>query len=321
MTASSVSLIRMALLVLIPTITCAQDTLPATRPAVSPSDEKPAGQNSDQEIFSGPQPNEKTAPLPVRLALGTKAGTDFDPVTAAADKPLLLIFVHDVNRQSISMTRVLSGYAASRADAELQTCVVFLADDLPAMDARIRSMQHALTPDVPTGVSPDGREGPGTWGLNRSVTLTIVLCRGDKVIANHALIQPSLQADLPRILKSLVAEIGGDVPALEKLPGMPQMAARTAPGSNPAPDMRALLTPVIRRNAPEKDVRKAAERVETAAQSDPAVRAELARISTTIVNSGKLSDYGTSTAQEYLRKWARLYGAPANDKPATDSPK
>jgi hypothetical protein len=70
-----------------------------------------------------------------------------------------------------------------------------------------------------------------------------------------------------------------------------------------------------------EDVRKAAEKAEAQAESDPAVRAELARISTTIVNSGKLSDYGTATAQEYLKKWARQYGAPAKDKPAADSPK
>lgn len=326
MTLNTRSLICLALLVMFPTSTSAQDSLPSGRsPVNSPdeksSDEKSPGRNADPEIFSGPQPGEKTAPLPIRLATGSKAGTDFDPVSVAADKPLLLIFVHDINRQSISMTRVLSGYAASRGDTELQTSVVFLAADLPAMDAQVRRMQHALTPDVPTGISPDGLEGPGAWGLNRSVTLTIVLCRSGQVIANHALIQPSLQADLPRILKSVVEEIGGEVPPLEKLPGMPQMTPRTTPGSSAAPDMRALLTPVIRRNATAEDVRKAAEKAEAQAESDPAVRAELARISTTIVNSGKLSDYGTATAQEYLKKWARQYGAPAKDKPAADSPK
>lgn len=281
---------------------------------------KASAQDTRTEVFSGPQPDEKTAPLPIRLALGTKAGSDFDPVTTASPKPLLLIFVHDINRQSISMTRVLSGYAASRADADLQTSVIFLADDLPAMEAQIQRMQHALTPDVPTGISIDGREGPGTWGLNRNVTLTIVISRADKVVANYALIQPSLQADLPRILKSLVAEIGGELPPLDKLPGMPQMTARSTAGSS-VPDMRALLTPVIRRDASEEDVRMAAEKVAARAEADPAVRAELARISTTIVNSGKLSSYGTSTAQEYLKKWARQYGSPAPKQTAPETPK
>jgi len=279
-----------------------------------------SAQDNTSEVFSGPQPGEKPAPLPIRLTLGTKAGTDFDPVTTAAQKPLLLIFVHDINRQSISMTRVLSGYAASRTDAGLQTSVVFLADDLPAMEAQVQRMQHALTPDVPTGISVDGREGPGTWGLNRNVTLTIVISRADKVSANYALIQPSLQADLPRILKSLVAEIGGELPQLDKLPGMPPMTARSTAGGT-VPDMRALLTPVIRKDATAEEVRTAAEKVVARAEADPAVRAELARISNTIVNSGKLSSYGTSTAQEYLKKWARQYGSPAPKQPAPETPR
>ena len=293
----------------------AQDSRPAA-PAAGQRDDaqKPATDAPPKEVFSGPQRGEELSALPLRLTLGPKAGTDFDPVAVATDKPLLLIFVHDVNRQSISMTRVLSGYAATRSDAGLQTAVVFLSDDLPATETQIRRMQHALTPDVPTGISLDGREGPGTWGLNRNVTLTIVHGQNGKATGNFALIQPSLQADLPLILKSLVAEIGGEVPSLETLPGMPAMAARGPATSGPAPDMRALLSPVIRRDATVEDVQRAAEKVEASAAADPAVRAELARISTTIVNSGKLTNYGTTKAQEYLTKWAKLYGNKDSEK-------
>lgn len=294
----------------------AQDSRPAANPESGDAAQTPSVPQPTEEVFSGPQPGEEMSALPLRLVLGPKAGTDFDPLATADDKPLLLIFVHDINRQSISMVRVLSGYAATRTDAALQTAVVFLSADLPAAEAQIRRMQHALTADVPTGVSVDGLEGPGTWGLNRGVTLTIVHGRSGKVTGNFALIQPSLQADLPKILKSLVGEIGGEVPKLETLPGMPAMAARESAPTKAGPDMRALLGPVIRRDAAEEDVQKAAEKVEASADADPAVLAELARISTTIVNSGKLSNYGTPKAQEYLRKWAQKYGnkSPASEK-------
>ncbi len=307
-----------ALLTMTP-ISHAQDTPRPARPTPPTTARPENAQSAEDQVFSGPQIGELLPELPIRLALGAQAGSDFDPVTTAAAKPVLLIFVHDINRQSISMTRVLSGYCASRADTGLQTSVIFLADDLPAADAQIQRMQHALTPDIPTGISPDGREGPGTWGLNRNVTLTIIIGQAGKATGNFALVQPSLQADLPRILKSLVAEIGGEVPPLEKLPGMPKMESRPAAGSTAPPDMRALLTPVIRRDAPDQDVQLAAEKVEARAETDPAVRAELARISTTIVNSGKLSNYGTPRAQEYLRKWAQKYGANKSATPAKTS--
>ena len=38
-----------------------------------------------------------------------------------------------------------------------------------------------------------------------------------------------------------------------------------------------------------------------------AARKEIARISKTIVNSGKLENYGTPRCQEILRKWAEKY--------------
>lgn len=295
----------------------AQDSRPSAAGPKRDEAQKSATNEPPEEVFSGPQRGEQLSALPLHLALGPKAGTEFDPVTVAADKPVLLIFVHDINRQSIGMTRVLSGYAATRKDAGLQSAVIFLSDDLPAAEAQIGRMQHALTPDVPTGVSVDGREGPGNWGLNRNVTLTIVHGKAGRVTGNFALIQPSLQADLPKILKSLVTEIGGEVPSLDTLPGMPAMAARGPANSAAAPDMRALLGPVIRRDATPEDVQQAAAKVEASAAADPAVRAELARISTTIVKSGKLTNYGTMKAQEYLTKWAKQYGDPNSEKEKT----
>ena len=42
------------------------------------------------------------------------------------------------------------------------------------------------------------------------------------------------------------------------------------------------------------------------ASSHPSVRA--GRIGNTIINAGKLDNYGTAKAQGYLKKWAKEYG-------------
>ena len=47
---------------------------------------------------------------------------------------------------------------------------------------------------------------------------------------------------------------------------------------------------------------------------DEATRAEVGRIANTIINAGKLKDYGTERAQEYLQKWAKEYGAKLPEK-------
>ena len=45
------------------------------------------------------------------------------------------------------------------------------------------------------------------------------------------------------------------------------------------------------------------------ADRNPATKSEVGRICNTIIDNGKLTDYGTPKAQEFLKKWAREYGA------------
>lgn len=177
-------------------------------------------------IFSGPQVGEELPPLEVRSVLGSEAGKDLDFVTEADGKPILLIFVHDVNRQSVGMTRVLSAYTVSRADEGFHTGVIFLDDDATEAENTVKRIRHALTPGAPTAISLEGREGPGSYGLNRNVMLTILVGKEGKVTGNFALIQPSLQADLPKVLQSVVDVAGGQVPKLETLPAMPERMRR-----------------------------------------------------------------------------------------------
>ncbi len=130
---------------------------------------------SQEQLFSGPQVGERLSSFKVRGVFDEQAGKDLDFVGEANGKPIVLIFVHEVNRQSISMTRVLSGYSSSRGKDGLATGIIFLDDDATAAENQLKKMRHALTPQSPIGVFPDGREGPGSYGLNRNVMLTILV--------------------------------------------------------------------------------------------------------------------------------------------------
>ena len=188
------------------------------------------------EIFSGPQVGEKLSSFTVRGVFDEDAGKELDFVAAANGKPIVLVFVHDVNRQSISMTRILSQYTVDRAKDGVTTGIVWLDDDATAAENQLKRIRHALTPGAPTGVSVDGREGPGSYGLNRNVMLTILVGKEGVVTANFALVQPSLQVDLPKILASIVAVAGGQVPKLEELAGMGRDdAPSTAAGRDAEP--------------------------------------------------------------------------------------
>jgi hypothetical protein len=260
------------------------------------------------------------------LGLGDEAGRTIDPVTGADSKPIVLVFVHDVNRQTISMTRILTHYTLSRSKEGLHTAVVLLSEDTTGALSTLKRIQHALTANVPTGVSPDGLEGPGNYGLNRSVQMTILVANKNRVTANFALIQPSLQVDLPKVVRAIVAQIGGPEPKLSDLLQAAGVEANRGMQNTPDADaIRSLVRPLIQLGAQDTQVDKAAQAIEEAIEKSPQVRKEIGRISRTIVSSGKLENYGTARAQSYLKQWSEKYGqdlpGPRAEPKSPDSPK
>ena len=262
---------------------------------------------ADDGIFSGPQVGEKLPEFKVRGVFDQDAGIEMDIVAKSNGKPIVLIFVHDLNRQSISMTRTLSQYTHSRAKDGLVTGIVWLDDDVTEAENTLKRIRHALAKDVAIGISVDGREGPGSYGLNRNVMLTILIGKEGKVSGNFALVQPSLAADLPKILESIVAIAGGKIPKVEELEGMREVMQQRV-SQDKTPNLRPYIAPVIRLNAPVEDVEKAAKALIEFVETNDDAKKELGRIATTIVNAGKLSDYGTLRAQEFLSQWAKVYG-------------
>jgi hypothetical protein len=260
------------------------------------------------------------------LGLGDESGRTIDPVAGADAKPIVLVFVHDVNRQTISMTRILTHYTLSRSKEGLHTAVVLLSEDTTGALNTLKRIQHALTANVPTGVSPDGLEGPGIYGLNRSVQMTILVANKNRVTANFALIQPSLQVDLPNVVRAIVAQLGGPEPKLSDLLQAGGVEANRGMQSTPDADaIRSLVRPLIQLGAQDAQVDKAARAIEEAIEKSPQVRKEIGRISRTIVSSGKLENYGTARAQSYLKQWAEKYGqdlpGPRAEPKSPDSPK
>ena len=53
---------------------------------------------AQEPVFSGPQPGEKLPAFKVRGVFAPDAGKDLDFVNVARGKPIVLVFVHDLNR-------------------------------------------------------------------------------------------------------------------------------------------------------------------------------------------------------------------------------
>lgn len=167
--------------------------------------------------FSGPQKGEAIASFKVRGVLGDNAGEEYDLVKAADGKPLVLFFVHERNRPSVGLARIVMTYAATRKADGLNSGLIFLTGDATATEEWAKIAANALPKDVPVGISTDGAEGPGAYGLNRKVTVTVLVAKEGKVTANFALVQPSVAVDAPKIAAAIAEVIGGKAPTIEEL--------------------------------------------------------------------------------------------------------
>lgn len=341
----------------------------------------------EEEVFSGPQEGERLADFKILDVLENE-GKSFQYAEKVGDNPVLLIFVHKVTRPSIGLVRMVVDEANRLRKDDLKVVLVMLGEDVTATLARVKQIRHALPREAILGVSPDKQEGPGAYGLNRNVTLTVLAGRDGKVVENFALIQPSVQADGIKIVQAaykaagkkeaptlgelmlrniasdelrkpllklidtdaddrdpekLIAHINQLVKEKPRLKGQLQGAAgrlitmtqndkiedsvrqaimtwrprrRANAGRAMMSDqVSGMLRSVIRKDASEEEVIKANEALEKHLAANPRDKAAVGRAASTIVSSGKIDNYGTEKAREFIRQWAKKYGS------KTDAPR
>ncbi|TWT91851.1 hypothetical protein [Neorhodopirellula pilleata] len=174
---------------------------------------------AEDPVFSGPQIGEKLSSFKILLVSEDAQATTVDPIESASEKPTVLIFVHQLTRPGMALTRAISEYVASQKTHNVQCTIVWLDDDQAAAEAYLRRAAPSLRFVVPVGVSIDGEEGPGAYGLNRNVELTILVANQNQVTANFALIQPSLTqaAQIASPIAALIDQPAPDQKQLEAL--------------------------------------------------------------------------------------------------------
>ena len=258
----------------------------------------------EDEVFSGPQVGEPMPTLSYTGVFGEEEGKAIDFAAASKDKASLVFFVHKRSRPAFGLFNSVIKYFAKREG--LAIGLVFLTDDASETTNWMSRIRRVFPEGATYGISPDGLDGPGAFGLNRNVTLTVLVAEKGKVTANFALVQPSLQVDGPKIAEAIVQVTGGgDVPTVEQLAG-PRNMRRT--DARRDAELGTLVRAVIQKDATKDDVVAAVEKVEQYVSKKPAAKKELGQIAARIVGSDRLPTYGTEVAQEAIKSWAKKYG-------------
>jgi hypothetical protein len=167
-------------------------------------------------IFSGQQPGEKITSFKTVEILGTNAGKERELITNDAGGATVLVFLHRIERSMMPLLLVIDEYGAMRKDS-LKTEIIFLNADRLEGEQKAKNAAGSLKLNAPVGLSLDGAEGPGNYGLNKECLMTIIVAKDQTVTANFALRQPGI-ADAPKVLEAL-AKVSGDAspPTLEEL--------------------------------------------------------------------------------------------------------
>lgn len=175
-----------------------------------PADFKTEG----KQVFSGPQRGEKLPALKATSLAGDNKGKELDPIELAGDNPQILFFQDESGVAIRGLFGVVDaiGKIDRKTDKDLHVACVFLSDDAETIVNRFARVFPALRErgiDV-IAVSKDGRDGPGTYGLNRTISQTIIIAKEGKVTQNFVFPQGLLYAD-PHVMGG-IAELVGEKP-------------------------------------------------------------------------------------------------------------
>ena len=172
----------------------------------------PAGyQTKGKQIFSGPQKGEKLPALKETSLFVDNKGEAFDPIKRAGSRPQILFFQDD----SGVGIRGLFGFANAirqvneKTEKELQVACIFLADEANTITSRYARIFGRLRESGVSviAIASGGRNGPGSYGLNRNIAQTILVAKDGKVTWNFVSEQGLLFAD-PHILGAVAEAVG-----------------------------------------------------------------------------------------------------------------
>lgn len=267
---------------------------------------------AEDPVLSGPQSGEKLPPLKVLAIVGDSDVGEVDFVEQANGNAVLFVFQHERTRPSLALTRVLMNYGEMRRRDDLFPAAIRLTDDPSAVSRSLRSQKPWR---AAFGVSPDGPEGPGSYGLNRNVAMTILVGNKGRVTASFSLIQPSV-TDAPKILSEVVRLIGGPVPTRSEVVflGMNQDAAERFRRNGVAPqdpELRKRICAVLATNSDVERLEVAAAEVDAWVSDDAVRQRALGEASRLLLNQryrGSAPLVGDSPMGHRFKDWAEKFG-------------
>ncbi|MEM7558238.1 MAG: hypothetical protein AAF394_03880, partial [Planctomycetota bacterium] len=167
---------------------------------------------TSEPLYSGLQPGEKVRAFEV---LGFIDGSSKElEIVNKKNKTTVLCFIHRLSTDD----RILYGLGLvdfyAKRHKDLTSHIVLLSDERAKIEKMLTNWSKTpLFSNSLLSLSADGSEGPGYYGLNRSVAMTVMVINGDKVVKNLVFNAPN-NRDLESIMKAIATAVDAPEPAL-----------------------------------------------------------------------------------------------------------
>jgi len=184
----------------------------------------------EKPIFSGPQKGESLLSFTVVGLHGDDKGKEYDPVARAGNDMQVLLFT-----KGTSGGRIVP-LLSSQLDAIMKgsgktwrASVVHLSDNPNELSPYLSKYEGRVAGFCDMGVAKEGASGPGTYGLDRTVTHTFLFAKNGKVVHNLVFPQQVLFSE-PHLLGAIADVMEVDHETLGKWLDT-NMKGRSASGS------------------------------------------------------------------------------------------
>lgn len=264
-----------------------------------------------EEVYSGPQVGEGLPGFTMKLGFGDRAGSDIDIVENAGKSPTVLIFVHKRSRPAFGLANSVMRYCEQDGGDNLHRGICFLTSDPTDTANWMGKIKNYFPKKTPIGYSSEGIEGPGAYGLNRNVELTVLVAKDKKVTANFALVQPGAHADGPKILAAIAKATGGKSnPDINKYLPSNQSAQDAPIAIDPA--LMKQIRIINAKDATDEMVGEGIAKIETMIKGNKALQNQLGGIVSRWAINKRVNSIGSEDQQAKLKKWAKDFGPKMN---------
>jgi hypothetical protein len=174
-----------------------------------------------QDSFpSGPAVGDKLGEFKAHAFSGADAGKEFKLLEKAKGAPTLIIFMHaaaaenGITRPGLQFLRPVDKYAAE--NDKLVAHIIWITGDKEKTEGFLKRAEKSLNLQSPVSICLDGgKDGPAAYGLNDKVSITVLIAKDKKVVANFALTDPN-GSDSRKVIVAVAKVLGKDPPKEEK---------------------------------------------------------------------------------------------------------